>query len=75
MYIDVELTEDKKSRYEVSIYRNGKVENITSSNMSTIAEYIQQITKINEMIYINNGVLELYLTDCFEQIGVKYTIL
>lgn len=42
MYVDVKSVKDNKSNYRVSIYREGKVERITTRSMNIIAEYIQK---------------------------------
>lgn len=75
MYITIEV-EKYNDNFKVSIYRNGIVERVTSKNMKIIAEYIDNISKTSEQIpYIDNRGLGLYLTDCLDEIGSTYKTL
>lgn len=75
MYVDLKTEKDNKSNYRVSIYREGKVERVASSNMNRIAEYIQMIAKDNETVYVDNRGFGLYLIDCLRRVDVPYSVL
>lgn len=73
MYIDVELDKVNGSDYNIRLYKENKMESITSNNMKIAAEYIKNVAQTNnQSIYIDSRGIGRYLADCLEEIGVSY---
>lgn len=73
MYIDVGLGKANGSDYNIRIYKENKMESITSDNMKIVAEYIKNVAQANNYsVYIDSRGFGRYLADCLEKIGVSY---
>lgn len=73
MYIDVGLDKANGSDYNIRLYKEDKMESITSDNMKIVAEYIRNVAQANNCsVYIDSRGFGRYLVDCLEEIGVLY---
>ncbi len=73
MYIDVGLDKENGSDYKIRLYKEDKMESITSDNMKVIAEYIRNVAQANNYsVYIDSRGFGRYLADCLEEIGMSY---
>lgn len=73
MYIDVGLDKANGSDYNIRLYKEDKMESITSENMKIVAEYIRNVAQANNCsVYIDSRGFGRYLVDCLEEIGVLY---
>lgn len=73
MYIDVGLDKANGSDYNIRLYKEDKMDSITSDNMKIVAEYIRNVAQANNYsVYIDNRGFGRYLADCLEEMGVSY---
>lgn len=73
MYIDIGLDKVNGSDYNVRLYKEDKMESITSDNMKIVAEYIRNVAQANNYsVYIDSRGFGRYLADCLEEIEVSY---
>lgn len=73
MYIDVGLDKANDADYSIRLYKEDKMESITSDNMKIVAEYIKNVAQANNYsVYIDNRGFGRYLADCLEEMGVSY---
>lgn len=73
MYVDVGLEKVNGADYNIRIYKEDKMESITSNNMKIVAEYIRNVAQANnQSVYIDIRGIGRYLADCLEEIGVPY---
>lgn len=73
MYVDVGLDKTNGSDYNIRLYKEDKMESITSDNMKIIAEYIRNVAQANNYsVYIDSRGFGKCLADCLEDIGVSY---
>lgn len=73
MYVDVGLEKVNGTDYNIRIYKEDKIESITSDNMKIVAEYIRNVAQANNYsVYIDSRGFGRYLADCLEEIGVSY---
>lgn len=71
MYIDVGLDKASGSNYIIRLYKEDKMESITSDNMKIVAKYIKNVAQANNYsIYIDSRGFGRYLADCLEEMGV-----
>lgn len=72
IYVDVGLEKANETDYNVCIYKEDKMESITSNNMKIVAEYIRNVACANDQsVYIDIRGIGRYLADCLEEIGVQ----
>lgn len=72
MYIDVGLEKVNGTDYNIRLYKEDKMESITSNNMKVVAEYIRKVAQENNYsVYIDGRGFGRYLADCLEEIGVQ----
>jgi len=73
MYVDVGLEKVNGTDYNIRIYKEDKMESITSNNMKIVAEHIRNVAQANnQSVYIDIRGIGRYLADCLEEIGVPY---
>lgn len=73
MYIDVGLDKANGSDYNIRLYKEDKMESITSDNLKIVAEYIRNVAQTNNYsVYIDSKGFGKCLADCLEEIGVSY---
>ena len=73
MYVDVGLEKVNGTDYNIRMYKEDKMESITSNNMKIVAEYIRNVAQANnQSVYIDIRGIGRYLADCLEEIGVPY---
>lgn len=73
MYVDVGLEKVNGTDYNIRIYKEDKMESISSNNMKIVAEYIKNVACANnQSVYIDIRGIGRYLADCLEKIGVLY---
>lgn len=73
MYVDVGLEKVNGTDYNIRIYKEDKMESITSNNMKIVAEYIRNVAQANnQVVYVDSRGIGRYLADCLEEIGVPY---
>lgn len=73
MYVDVGLEKVNGTDYNIRIYKDDKMESITSNNLKIVAEHIRNVAQANnQSVYIDIRGIGRYLADCLEEIGVPY---
>lgn len=72
MYVDVGLEKVNGTDYNIRLYKEDKMESITSDNVKVVAEYIRNVVCANnQSVYIDIRGIGRYLADCLEEIGVQ----
>ena len=73
MYVDVGLKKVNGTDYNIRLYKEDKMESITSNNMKIVAEYIRNVAYANNQpVYIDIRGIGRYLADYLEEMGVSY---